>query len=1186
MSVVKITKLKIFGFKSFAQRTEITFPGGGLTAVVGPNGAGKSNIVDAIRWVLGEQRASVLRMDKMQSVIFSGTEERAAMSLAEVSLVIDNSDGSLSSEYSEIMVTRRAHRDGLTEYLINNQECRLKDIQNLFFDSGLGSGNYSQMNETMVRNVLADNPEYRRTLFEEAAGVSKYKKQRKETVSQLERIRSDMERVEDNLRHERATVRQYEKQAEKANEWKRLRNRLRELDLSVSLDTHEDNRKNLAILSEAKNRIAHEQEEDKTHLSELEAKISERQLAIAGDEENLRNLEGEVRKRELELNDLNNGLTRNREQQGSADMTVQKYNAEIADAESRIAELERERERLEEEMRSLGSEEILSSKADELAREEEALQVLRDDIDELRENSRDLSERRIAALNKANSLKTRWQRQDAETEILRQNMEKWQADRETLQTKKAESEGNLAAFAQGFEDAEREIEILSERKSVQEEEIETLSQNASELDAKISAAKAKKAGLESRIDVLQNMESDTSSGADYLLNARSAEVKGLLGSSIEVDPAYAGAVEFALGRALNAVVAADSQKISGLIDALDSASAGSAMLAFANGETAPADFPPEPGVIGSAAKFVRADEATLPILQKLLSNAILVENFAVAEKLAREHASEDFWFLALDGRSVSSRGLAFGGHGRSETPGVLARKAEVEKDQAELSALISETENLLGERERLGERLEEARTLLSEIEDQVREAEEKKRSGAAAEKIHRDILADTERRLAAVEKDLSAAEERIRAAESERLDDSELSAAEAESGTLESKYAEVMEILAEKNQLYKDKEDEVRELRGSLGSAQSRLQESVSRIRGIGDQVKLFEDIVLKRKGDISTIESQKETLLDAEKEWADKIQAKDEELRKFESDRDEARERYNVVAGDVNDWRSEVREINSRLLSRQSDLNDAMLRIGSLGQNIDRMRERIFADWEIDIDHAEDVPRIEYVEKEAKKEISELRTKIKALGPVNIDIMEDFDAEKARLAEVEKQFDDLDRARASLERAITKYDGIARERFLSTFRNIQKNFQDVFGRIMINGEAKLTLQDGVDPLEASIEVNARPTGKKMRGVTALSGGERALTAVSLLFAIYSEKPSPYCVLDEVDGPLDDANIGRFMELLRHFSNQTQFILVTHNKRTMAAADMLYGVTQEIKGISRIASVKLDDAVALELHNK
>ena len=1181
---MKITKLKIFGFKSFAQRTEITFPGNGLTAVVGPNGAGKSNIVDAIRWVLGEQRASVLRMDKMQSVIFSGTEERAAMSIAEVSLVIDNSNGDLASEYSEVMVTRRAHRDGLTEYLINNQECRLKDIQNLFFDSGLGLGNYSQMNETMIRNVLADSPEYRRTLFEEAAGVSKYKKQRKETISQLERVRTDMERVEDNLRRERQTVRQFEKQVEKAKEWKRLRTRLRELDLSVSLDRHEENRRNLNVLNEAKSRVSNEQESDKTRLTELDAKIAERQLVIAGDEENLRGLENEVKKQEFALNDLNNELSRNREQQGTADMNVQKYREEITQAENSISQLEAEKAKLEENLQSLGSEDAISEQEQELAREEEALQILIDTVDDLRDQSRTLSDQRITSLNKANSLRNKWQRQDAEADMLRANIEKWNVERSELERKKSEVESTLQTFADGIAEAERNIENLSERKSVQEEDIEAKKAELSAIDDRLSQAKAHKAGLESRIEVLQNMDSDAGSGADYLVNSRASEVKGLLGSLIDVDAEYANAIEFALGRALNAVVAAEPNSLEGLLDALDSASAGSAILAFATEVNVAKEFPARPGVIGIASQFVKADPSIKPIVDKLLSKAVLVENFAVAKSLAQEFANEDFWFLSTEGRYVSSKGLVYGGRGKSEAPGVLARKAEVDKDEEELNRLISEIERLEDNRESLNERLEEARSMLSETEESLREANESIRSGQAAEKIHRSMLADTERRLGSLNSNLQEAENRIQKAASERSDDAELAAAEEESTRLENEYAKVMEILEEKDQIRKDKEDDVRTLRNQLGSAQSTMQESLARIRVIGDQVKFFDNIISNRKTDIENVELRKEELVSKEAEIADKIQVQDAELRKKEEERDAARERYDVVAGDMNDWRSEVRQINSKLLERSSDLNDLTLRISTLGQNIDRMRERIFAEWEVDIDHAEDVPRVEYEEKEAKKEISEIRVQIKNLGPVNTEIMEDFDAEKARLAEVEKQFDDLDKARASLERTISKLDGIARDRFLSTFHNIQKNFQDVFSRIMINGEAKLTLQEGVDPLEAAIEVNARPTGKKMRGVTALSGGERALTAVSLLFAIYMEKPSPYCVLDEVDGPLDDANIGRFMELLRHFSNQTQFILVTHNKRTMAAADMLYGVTQEIKGISRIASVKLDDAVALELH--
>jgi len=301
--------------------------------------------------------------------------------------------------------------------------------------------------------------------------------------------------------------------------------------------------------------------------------------------------------------------------------------------------------------------------------------------------------------------------------------------------------------------------------------------------------------------------------------------------------------------------------------------------------------------------------------------------------------------------------------------------------------------------------------------------------------------------------------------------------------------------------------------------------------------------------------------------------------LRVLERRRDEARERYNVVSGDLEEWRGEERSINDSLVERISELKDIERRLESLSANIERLRERIFSEWEVDLDNTDDVVRVEYEVSSADREIREIRGKIKALGPVNQGIMDDFEEEKHRLEEVERQFDDLDRARASLERTIHKLDIIARDRFMDTFHKIQKNFQEVFSRLMHDGGTKLTLEEGVDPLEAEIEVNARPTGKKMRGVRALSGGERALTAVSLLFAIYMEKPSPYCVLDEVDGPLDDANIGRFMELLRHFSKQTQFILVTHNKRTMASADMLYGVTQEIKGISRIASVKLDDAV-------
>ena len=411
---MQITKLKIFGFKSFAQRTEINFPTKGLTAVVGPNGCGKSNITDAIRWVLGEQKAALLRMSKMQDVIFSGTEERAAMSLAEVSIVIDNSDGTLASEYSEVIVTRRVHRDGSGEYLINNQECRLRDVHALLFDSGLGSSTYSQMNADMIKAVLSDKADDRRVLFEEAAGVSKYRQQRKEAVRQMERVQMDMARVEDNLRATRRSVRQYETQAEKVDEYKKLTKRLRELDLSVSIDKFEDHKEGLNTLDTSSRRMEHEVETAKTRATELQTKIEEKKLDISEDENAYRELEREVQAATIELNNLNNDIVRLKDSISATEAASAKAQDEIERSEQKVGELTAEKERLEKENEALGNDSEMDEMSAILERERETLQVMRDKLDDLRTRSRELSNERLQAANALNALRSRFERADAE----------------------------------------------------------------------------------------------------------------------------------------------------------------------------------------------------------------------------------------------------------------------------------------------------------------------------------------------------------------------------------------------------------------------------------------------------------------------------------------------------------------------------------------------------------------------------------------------------------------------------------------------------------------------------------------------------------------------------------------------------------------------------------------------------
>ncbi len=1179
---MQITKLKIFGFKSFAQRTEINFPTKGLTAVVGPNGCGKSNITDAIRWVLGEQKAAALRMGKMQDVIFSGTEERAAMSLAEVSIVIDNSDGTLASDYSEVIVTRRVHRDGSGEYLINNQECRLRDVHALLFDSGLGSSTYSQMNADMIKAVLSDKADDRRVLFEEAAGVSKYKQQRKETRRQLERVQMDMERVEDNLRSVRRSVRLYETQAEKVNAYKKLNTRLRELDLSVSLDKFEDYKEGLATLDTTTKRMNHEVESSKTQATELQAKIEEKKLAISEDENTYRDLERNVQAATIALNDLNNNIMRLRDSMAALESSNEKAQGEIERSEQKSQELSEEKARLEEEIAVLGSENDMDELNALLERERETLQVMRDKVDDLRTQSRELSNERLQATNRVNSLRGRFERMDAEVNMLQSNIAKWQTEIEGLDKQKSDAEANIAEIQAGIEDTNREIENLEEQRATREERLESERAELTEAQQKLQGLKNEEARLQSRIDVLQSVMNEGSDANRYLKENKANLIGGLVSERIEATPEYASSVEAALGEILDSVVVNGDSAVNEIVDALKSENVGKVLMSLVSSAAPAYDKPVNnPGVVGSLKDFVKTDDEVSPWLSGILSRYFVVDSLQTALNLAKEYRGENLNFVTADTIVRTSGLVSFG----VSTSGALSRKNEIadaeallEKVQGDISA---SEENV----DRLRELTEEDAQMLSSLVDEIREKRDSLRGGDASIRIHRNTVENCTRRLSQLNGEVTNAQNRIDAAAQSKNSDAELAEAEAEVEKVEERYQTISDQLGENETMLREKEEDVRELERSAQDKTSRLKQNQNRVVAIADQMEFLDNTIRNRRDEIekNTVSIEKfET--DCNK-LSDEAQVKDNALRELERNRDLARERYDLVSGDLEGWRDEVNRLRDDMIEKMKELNDVGRRQESLQNNLDRLRERITNEWTVDLDNPENVERVEYTQPEADREIRELRGKIKELGPINVNVMEDYEDEKKRLEEVEKQFDDLDRARASLDRTITKLDDIARQRYLDTFARIQKNFQFVFSKLFLNGETKMNLVERVDEmgkpmdiLDADIEINVRPTGKKMRGIKALSGGEHALTATALLFAIYMEKPSPYCVLDEVDGPLDDANVGRFMALLREFSKQTLFIVVTHNKRTMAEADMLYGVTQEIKGISRIASVQLADA--------
>ena len=1179
---MQITKLKIFGFKSFAQRTEINFPTKGLTAVVGPNGCGKSNITDAIRWVLGEQKAASLRMSKMQDVIFSGTEERAAMSLAEVSIVIDNSDGTLASEYSEVIVTRRVHRDGSGEYLINNQECRLRDVHALLFDSGLGSSTYSQMNADMIKAVLSDKADDRRILFEEAAGVSKYRQQRKEAVRQLERVQMDMERVEDNLRSVRRSVRMYETQAEKVSEYKKLNTRLRELDLSVSLDKFEDYKESLATLDTTSRRMNHEVESAKTKCTELQTKIDEKKLAISEDENAFRDLEREVQNATIALNDLNNNIMRLRDSISALEGVNEKARSEIEIGRNKIADLESEKARLEEENAVLSSDSDVDEMNALLERERETLQVMRDRLDDLRGQSRELSNERVQAANRLNALKGRFERMDAETDMLRGNLEKWNAELQTVSGQKDEAMSAIDDIRRGVDEASREIEILEEQKASREERLEGEKAELNEAVQKLQELKNEDARLQSRIDVLQSVSNEGSDASRWLKENKPNLIGGLLSERIEADAEYASRVEAALGDILDAVVVLNDSAAAEIAGALEGENVGRALMALADGSAEPYSGSIErSGVVGCLNRFVKADEQISDFVSAMLSRYFVVDSVQNALALAREFRGQDLCFVAPNA-IVRTSGLVSSGASGS---GTLSRKNEIAEATKLLEGVQGEIAQKESDIERLQGLVDEDTRMLESVAEEIREKTESVRGGNAGIQIQQNVADGLDRRLQQLQGEISAAQSRIEAAAETKSSDAELAEAEVAAEKAEDSYSRVNDELSEQETLYREKDEEVRDLERSAQNKSAKLAQNADRLRSIAEQVEYFENAARSRQDEIEKNIVSMSKSEDDVRELSGKAESQDGALRELEGRRDIARERYEVVSGDLNAWRDELDRIRDEMIEKMKELNEVGRRQDALQSNLDRLNERIANDYSVDLSNPEGVERVEYSQPEADREIRDLRGKIKDLGPINVNVMEDYEDEKKRLEEVEIQFNDLDRARASLDRTIAKLDDIARSRYLETFERIQKNFQFVFSKLFLNGETKMNLVEKLDEngkpmdiLDADIEINVRPTGKKMRGIKALSGGEHALTATALLFAIYMEKPSPYCVLDEVDGPLDDANVGRFMALLREFSKQTLFIVVTHNKRTMAEADMLYGVTQEIKGISRIASVQLADA--------
>lgn len=1185
-----LSKLKIYGFKSFAQKVEVVFPQRGIVSVVGPNGCGKSNLVDAIRWVIGEQRGSQMRSKTgLAGLIFNGTEDKPPLNMAEVSLLLDNSDGTLPSQYSEVQLTRRLIRRGSGEdqriesyYFLNNQECTLRDLRNLLKDTGMGATSYSIMTQEMMNVLILGNPDERRRLFEEAAGIAKYKQQRKETANKFAQIVADLDHVRELLDERQRRFRSAEARMEKARKAREVRARARELYLALNADRWrrmgaelgkikaeadrlEALKADLTLKRDAEQARA---EELKLLGSEDEREYSERRAEVEEAASRVRELEGEAQVLALKI-----------ENHGSARARIEN---DIADAGRKIGEyrskIGSQDDRLEELARKIGEAESALDAADERR------QALDSRLDEAREGERALFEkggeidRRLAeAESRAEMIRSRIQSEAGSEAERLGDVRTARGERDALEASIAELEGAVEAAGAEISALEEDMRLAREAERAAQEEIDAVRPERDEVRDALSRRSAE-------LEVLERQEKGGEGvrrGAKRLREAKADRISGLLLDVLETRAEDAEIVEAALGEAAQTVLAGSPEEARALAEFLESENAGRAWIA--GGGAFPRTEAPGLGE-GTLAERTGCDGRWRPLVDWLLGRFVRARDAGEAWRLALENGGRDLWFCAPGPLLVHSSGLVRGGSGAEDGAGILSRRArlaELGAERAELEERASGIEARLGEAEA---RLAEARGRASGDETVLARKREElagKRNDLVAAQGRRQNADD---RIAILEQTIARSkdaveplrEELSRAEEAARAVRAESEAARGDRECARTLCAEIESELRSAN-------DDWNQANNALTGARGDLQHYNENIGFYEGQIVEETERQERLRGQLEQIDSDNDSALGRKESLSGEIQTAYAAL-------DERKERFSVAEEKYSARRDERNEALAAALKWEQQINsfsdtstDLARKYSQIDTRLSTISEETFNLYEVDLsrDDLSAWPAPEDPEA-AEAELKRLQAQERELGSSSVDL-DEFEKEKESFLETQRQFNDLDGARVRLERTMERLDRIARENFRRTFEQIRGNFQSVFSGLMAGGETRLTLDvsNGADELDAPIEIKARPTGKAMCEVEKLSNGERGLTALSLLFAIYLVKPAPFCVLDECDAPFDDANRQKFVQLLRRFTNRTQFVVITHQKTTMAASDRLYGVTQEVAGISQVVSVQLEEAASL-----
>jgi chromosome segregation protein len=1185
-----LKKLEIQGFKSFADKINLDFTSG-ITAVVGPNGSGKSNIGDAVRWVLGEQSAKTLRGSKMEDVIFAGTEHRKSVGFAEVSLTIDNSDNYLPVSYSEVTITRRVYRSGESEYYINKTSCRLKDIHELFLDTGIGRDGYSIIGQGRVDEILSSKSEDRRHIFEEASGIMKYKVRKQEAERKLELTEQNLVRINDIINELESQLEPLREQSDAAKKYLSLREGLKELEVNVYLDSidkfkekikeYEGQFKDIKDNIEAEERKLRNitaQNQQKTELLKtLEEKITEAREKFYVIETNLEKNSSEINLNNEKINGL--------------DQNIKRLDDEISEIQTKSEEL------LKEEKTRQGKIDYLNRQYADFSKKLEAYQSELDaiistlsgseqQIEKMKAGIMDKldlqSDKRTQINNIRNHIENLKKRQNSiGTEIYSLKLEK---DKDNM--KKEDLAENIRNTVLLIKHSSTKMQELSNERNELQSTLQTMEKQHGTVKTDIQVKSSRHRMLK---DMEKSMEGYSRSVKEIMHACQSSGefgsgIHGTVAQLISVDKKYETAIEMTLGSALQNIIASTEEDAKKAIEFLKRNKIGRATflpVTAVNGKRLDDNtirrLEEFKGFCGLASDLVTCDSRYKGIVLNLLGRVAVVENLDAGISIAKRFGYT-FRIVTLEGDILSTSGSMSGGSNDHKSSGILSRSREITELETSVEALKKEEVSL-------GSKINEVRSMLSEVETEYNEENNKLRDSELVktrDENHLGMLEDNMRKTDAKIGMLN--DEKAQIAKQEQETVLEQKKYEEELENIEKDIAQTKSIIAEHQEKFKadqsvrdELHQEITDFKISVNSIVESIQSVNEHMDRIGSEKEAMQKSIARKQSERQRAANETLSLRQAIEGLENLIKGLQNEKtgKTFEIDR--LVEEKKVLEEESSDFIEKLNSTNKTILLLQEEYNRIDVRNTRAEAEMKAIQDRMWDEYELTYSNALEIKKELPSMTQAQKTINDYRAQIKMLGPVNVSAIDDYIKTRERFEFMSVQKNDMEQAKDKLHKIITEMVQIMKKQFIEQFKLINENFGIVYRELFGGGRAELIIADQENVLESGIEIEVQPPGKKLQNMMLLSGGERAFTAIALLFAILRLKPTPFCLLDEIEAALDDANVYRFGEYVKKFSQKTQFIIVTHRKGTMEASDTMYGVTMQEHGVSKVVSMKMGE---------